>query len=383
MNKILKPVLFLLCAASFVACEKDRILPVENTASAKLPHVDFEYVAQTDPFTFEFKSKSADYKILEWRFGDDSLSTQTSPTHMFLRDGKYEVVLTAIAEDGGKSKKLVVVNIEAERVAKIVALPNGTENTVKFKITSTADIKSALWDFGDKTTSKELEPAKTYEAGKLFIAKVTLTTKNGAQAIIKKLVSSNGTLADVTKQFIKNSGNISAADGPPFIASQRVGGRWGIVADWNVNDAVKQREGNMGSWDQWEGNSMSMEKWGGGEKEIVNGKIEQTSSAPLAAGQYFYQLQFHDFQVKDKLYNVISKATSLPDADKVETDPNVLGWTKITGSVNNGSTIAPIVFTTAFKLTDQRAVTFGFVATFQQNEQNFKLYQIRLYKQDI
>ncbi|MGY4384376.1 PKD repeat protein [Pedobacter sp. UYP24] len=382
MKKILKPILFLLCAASFAACEKDRILPVESTVSSKLPFVDFEFVPKTDPFTFDFNNKSTNYKSLEWRFGDDSLSTEVSPNHMFPRDGKYEVVLTATSLDGAKGKKLIIVDIQADKVAKIVALPNGTLNTVKFKISTTAELKSAKWDFGDGTTSTELEPTKAYAVGKLFTAKVVLTTKNGAQANVKKLVSSNGTLEDVTKQFLKNTGNANANDGPPFIAAQRVGGRWGIVADWNVNAAVKQREGNMGSWDQWEGNTMSMEKWGGGEFEIVDGKIQQTSLAPLPAGQYFYQIGFHDFSVKDKLYNAVSKATSLPDANNVETDPNVLGWTKISGSNSSGTPGSPITYTTAFNLAEQRTVTFGFVATFQQNEQNFKLYQVKLYRQD-
>lgn len=368
MNKILKPILFLFCAASIVACEKDRILPVENTDSADRPFVDFESSAKDDPFTFEFNNKSTNFKSVEWRFGDDSLSTETSPTHMFPRDGRYEVILTATSADGAKAKKLVVVNIEADKVAKIVALPNGTPNTVKFRISTAAELESAVWDFGDGTTSTELEPAKAYAEGQLFTAKVVLTTKKGAQANVTKLVSANGSLEDVTTQFLLNTG-------PKFVASERVGSRWGVVADWRVNAAVRQREGGMGGWDEWEGNSMSMEKWGG-ETDIINGKIEQTSLVPLPAGKYFYELKFHDFQVKDKLYNVISKADNLPDVNNVETDPNVVGWLKFNGN-------APLISTTAFTLTEQRTVTFGFVATFQQSDQNFKLTQIKLYRQDI
>ncbi|MBC7565586.1 MAG: DUF5013 domain-containing protein [Pedobacter sp.] len=367
MNKILKPILFLFCAATIVACEKDRVLPIDNTEIGERPFVDYEIVAKDDPFTFEFKNKSTNFKAMEWRFGDDSLSREVSPTHLFLKDGKYEVVLTAISETGATAKKLVVVKIDAEKVAKVVALPNGTANTVKFRIATTAQVKSAKWDFGDGTTSTELEPAKAYADGKLFTAKVVLTTINGSQATVSKLVSSNGTLEEVTTQFIKNAG-------PKFAASERVGGRWGVVADWRVNQAVRQREGGMGGWDEWEGNSMSMEKWGG-EPDIVNGKIEQTSLVELPVGKYFYVLQFHDFQVKDKLYNVISKANNLPDVNNVETDANVLGFLKLSG---NG----PLNSTTPFEIKEVRKVTFGFAATFQQSDQNFKLTSIKLYRQD-
>ena len=368
MNKILKPILFLFCAVAILACEKDRIVPAENTETGERPVVDYEIVQQTDPFTFEFKNKSSNYKTLEWRFGDDSLSRDQSPTHMFLRDGRYEVVLTAFSETGASAKKLVVVTIDAEKVAKIVALPNGTPNTVKFTISSAAEIASASWDFGDTTVSNELQPSKLYKsAERLYTSKVTLTTAKGAQATITKLITSGGSLQEVTSQFIINAG-------PKFVASQRVGSRWGVVADWRVNQAVRQREGGMGGWDEWEGNSMSMEKWGG-EQDIVNGKIEQTSLVPLPVGKYFYALQFHDFQVKDKLYNVISKANSLPDIDKVETDGDVIGRRLFNGN-------APLFSTTAFNITEPRMVTFGFVATFQQADQNFKLTSIKLYRQD-
>lgn len=367
MNKILKPILFLFCAATIVACEKDRVIPVDNTESGERPFVDYEIVPQTDPFTFEFKNKSTSYKSLEWRFGDDSLSREASPTHMFLRDGKYEVVLTAIAESGATAKKLVVVNIDAEKVAQILARPTGTPNTVKFTITSAADIAGASWDFGDQTNSTDLQPSKTYSPELLYTSKVTLTTKKGAQATITKLISSDGSLQEVTKQFIVNAG-------PKFVASQRVGSRWGVVSDWRVNQAVRQREGGMGGWDEWEGNSMSMEKWGG-EPDIVNGKIEQTSLVPLPVGRYFYQLRFHDFQVKDKLYNVVSKANSLPDIDNVETDANVVGRLRLSG---NG----PLLSVTPFNILEARTVTFGFVATFQQSDQNFKLSEIKLYRQE-
>jgi PKD repeat protein len=365
MNKILKPILFLFFAASFVACEKDQVLPVENAEVGERPFVDFDFAMKDDPFTFEFTNKSTNFKKIEWRFGDDSLSSSVSPTHLFLKDGKYEVVMTATSESGATARKLKVITIVAENVAKITARPSGAANTVKFKINTTANVKSAKWEFGDGTTSNEVEPVKAYTEGQLFTAKVVLTTVNNSTATVNKLVSSDGSVEEVTSQFIKNAG-------PKFIASERVGSRWGVVADWRVNKAVRQREGGMGGWDEWEGNSMSMEKWGG-EPDIVNGKIEQTSLAPLPPGKYFYALKFHDFSVKDKLYNIISKAGSLPDVDNALTDANVIGRLSFSGG-------APLESTTPFVVTESRTVTFGFVATFQQSDQNFKLTHIKLYR---
>src|SRR5690606_22754533 len=140
----------------------------------------------------------------------------------------------------------------------------------------TADISSITWDFGDNTTSDEISPTKAYEQGKLYTATMNVTTKKGAFAAVKKLVSSNGTIIDVSNDYLLNTG-------PKFVASERFGNRWGVVADWRVNEAVRQRDGGMGGWDEWEGNSMSMESWGG-EPDIINGKIQQTLLEDLPAG---------------------------------------------------------------------------------------------------
>jgi len=59
----------------------------------------------------------------------------------------------------------------------------------------------------------------------------------------------------------------------------------------------------------------------------------------------------------------------------VEKDANVIGLTKFMG---NG----PLLQTTGFKLNQSGKVTIGFVSTFLQSDQNFKLTQVRLYKLD-
>lgn len=367
LNALIKPLLCILCAVSLISCDKKNSDFIEPDVSEKRPFVDYEIVRGDDPFTFKFENKSTDYEVLEWRFGDDSLSTEVSPTHMYFKDGIYEVNLKATAADGSTARKLVKVEIKPESVAALSAVETSVVNTVRFSAVSTANIASIEWDFGDNTTSEETSPTKAYEEGKLYTATMTVTTDKGSVATVKKLVSSNGTIIDVTNDYLLNTG-------PKFVASERFGSRWGVVADWRVNDAVRQRDGGMGGWDEWEGNSMSMESWGA-EPDIINGKIQQTLLEDLPAGKYFYQMSFHDFQVKDLLYNVVAKGTEIPDVDKITTDPNVLGYTKFTG---NG----PILQTTAFQLNEAGPVTIGFASTFTQSDQNFKLTQVRLYKKD-
>ena len=373
LNALIKPLLCIVCAVSLISCDKKNTDFIEPDVSEKRPFVDYEVVRGDDPFTFKFENKSTDYEKLEWRFGDDSLSTEVSPTHMYFKDGVYEVNLKATAADGSTARKLVKVEIKPESVATLSAVETSVVNTVKFSAVSTANIASIKWDFGDKTTSEEISPTKAYAAGKLYTASMIVTTDKGSKATVKKLVSSNGSIVDITGEHLLNVG-------PPFVAAERFGGRWGVVADWRVNAAVRQREGGMGGWDEWEGNTMSMESWGG-EPDIINGKIQQTLLKPLTPGKYFYQISFHDYSAKDQLYNVVAKGNELPDVDNVTTDANVLGFTKLTGSFS-GTKEDPVVHTTAFQVTQEGPVTVGFVATFIQPDQNFKLYQVRLYKKD-
>ncbi|MES2456016.1 MAG: DUF5013 domain-containing protein [Bacteroidota bacterium] len=369
MKRVFKPFLGLFFACSLFACSGDKDVVDEQLQDQKRPTVDYEVVQGDDPFTFTFQNKSANYKELEWRFGDDSLSKQESPSHVFLANGKYEVNLKATAADGSTARKLVVVTVDPEKVAKIRVVTTGVPREVNFSaVASGAEIKSVAWDFGDGTKSEALSPNKVYEEGKLFTATATITTKKGSIASIKRVVTSNGVIVDVTDQFLLNTG-------PKFRTSARFGSRWGVVADWRVNAAVRQREGGMGGWDEWEGNSMSMESWGG-EPDIENGKIEQTSLVPLPAGQYYYEMKFHDFQIKDLLYNVVTTDGNLPDVDKVTTDTKVVGYTKFMGN-------APLLVYTSFKLNQASPVTIGFVSTFLQNDQNFKLTYVRIYRQVV
>lgn len=372
MKKAFRPLLALFCACLLFACSNSDNIVDEQLQDQKRPTVKYEVVPGDDPFTFSFENGSENYKSLEWRFGDDSVSYEKSPSHVYLSDGKFEVTLKATAEDGSTARKVYVITIDPEEVGKIVALKTGAPDEVRFTATSTAQIVSANWDFGDKSpVSTELSPTHKYEAGKLFFANATITTNKGSVVRVKKLVSSNGTLVEVINKYLVNTG-------PVFKAAQRVGDRWGIVADWRVNQAVKQRTGGMGSWDQWQGNTMSMEKWGG-EPDIVNGKIEQTSLIPLPAGQYYYELKYWDFQIKDKMYLVAAKGDVLPDVDKVENNPDVLGYLKISGNQSDGK--GPLLYN-AFRVPTPQIVTFGFVATFTQSDQTMKLQEMRLYRQD-
>jgi PKD repeat protein len=218
MKKLMRSLVFLCCVAAIVSCAKNESGNDPLEPELKRPFTDFTIVPGDDPFSFEFQNKSANYKTLEWRFGDDSLSTEVSPKHTFLKTGIYEVNLKATSEVGTTARKLLVININADSVAKITAQKTGVANEVKLNLSTKATIASLLWDFGDNTTSNTVSPTKTYESGKMYTLKLKVITNKGSVVEVSKFVTTEGTVADVTTTaslsvLKENGGGVNANEG--------------------------------------------------------------------------------------------------------------------------------------------------------------------------
>jgi hypothetical protein len=210
MNKIFKPFLLLALSAILVSCEKDQVLVEEVPASEKLPLVDYSIIPGDDPFTFNFENKSSGYEKVEWRFGDDTLTTVVSPSHVFLAPGLYQVDLQAFNSELGVSRKLVDINIIADSVVKIVANKTGIANEVKFSINSKAKIASAKWTFNDvspSATSESLTPTRTYQPGTFNNFTVVVTTDKGSVIELDKNATSQGVVENITQKALSFVGS--------------------------------------------------------------------------------------------------------------------------------------------------------------------------------
>ncbi len=146
-------------------------------------------------------------------FGDDSLSTDVSPEHVFLATGRYEVNLTAISETGATARKLLVINIDPNDVVKVDAVKTGVENEVKFNILSTANIGSVEWKFNAEHSSTELSPVMTYGAGTLNPVQIKVTTSKGSVVELEKFATTEGVVTNVTN-LVKSSVSKDNGGGP-------------------------------------------------------------------------------------------------------------------------------------------------------------------------
>ncbi|MES2810772.1 MAG: PKD domain-containing protein, partial [Bacteroidota bacterium] len=141
LNQKIKPLAILLCLATMASCKKaSETAVIEQPVINPISNFEFKVDPQ-DAFKYEFKDLSAKYKKLEWRFGDDSISTNPNPTHIFATTGKYMVELRTTSTTGNVSKKVAEVFINPENVVKINVEKSSVLNEVKF---DTARVKLTL-----------------------------------------------------------------------------------------------------------------------------------------------------------------------------------------------------------------------------------------------
>ncbi|MGY3054184.1 PKD repeat protein [Pedobacter sp. UYEF25] len=359
MNKLLISFVLFFCTVALLSCSKKGDVQVDPV-SVNRPLVDYAIVPGDDPFTFKFENTSKDYKELEWRFGDDSLSTAVSPEHVYLKPGIFDVTLKATSADGSTAKKLLTIKIVADSVANFFAEKTAVANTVKFSSDTKATIKSFKWTFHDGTTSTDANPEKTYIPNKFFDATLDLVTAKGSVVQLTRKVTTGGSLVEITDSYLRNVNR-------PFKTISK-DSRWGVLADWTVTDAVKQRPNNQGSVD---GDNMSMESWCG-EAFITNGKIYQTLD--LKAGTYYMSANFNDYTINGpgNSYMVMAEGGMLPDVNDVPTKP-VGSYYRFTGT-------QPLDVVVGMTIANASKVSLGFSATMEANCQNFRLNSMKLYK---
>ncbi len=143
------------------------------------------------PATIAFTNTSSSNTPLtyQWNFGDGTTSTQAALTHVYSTAGNYPVKLFIRNATGCVDSIIKTISVSFDAgTASIVAPPSVCEkDTVRFINASTPATTAALWNFGDGTTSTDINPIKTYQLP-------------GTYAV--KLINMNGTCSDTTTRSI-------------------------------------------------------------------------------------------------------------------------------------------------------------------------------------
>lgn len=138
----------------------------------------------------------------------------------------------------------------------------------------------------------------------------------------------------------------------PFEVAE-AGGRWGTLADWISNEAVKNHDG-YGGWDSRNGFNIES---GWGAPGIVNGKIYQTVTAGAASFSLNVEFNAHNYSEEDEggFFIVIAKGEGLPDVEELATAPEVLGYERVTSGKMN--------YSVNFTVDEMTEISVGVVTT--------------------
>jgi PKD repeat protein len=118
-----------------------------------------------------------------WDFGDNNVSNEQNPSHMFNVAGNYVVSLT-VTGPGGSDNEQTTISVAPAVVppnAAFVANPTSgaAPQSVQFTDQSTGDIGSWAWNFGDGSTSNEQNPSYTFNTAGDWTVMLTVTGTDG------------------------------------------------------------------------------------------------------------------------------------------------------------------------------------------------------------
>lgn len=294
------------------------------------------------------------------------------PDDNYTEDNSLMIIPIAFSLQGDPSESFSAnITVNEDTVNELIS-GNVLENTVllsaeKYSFPAVVKFNAMENEAILDLTIRKSDLAQLVEEDKKFAVGFTLSEPSlhlldpEKKSIIVVIDPSYFAFRDVTSQYVMNPG-------PNFEKNDWDGVRWGILADWYVSDAVKNKEGEMGSWDG-EVEAISMEKWGGDEPDIINGKISQTVTLP--AGEYNFTADFYEHQIWDGLYITVAEGSELPDTDNVET--NALAYAYVEGQ----NLVGPS-YSVPFVLEAETQVTFGFVSTFTDVQQFFTVEKVKL-----
>jgi len=146
----------------------------ETSTSTKIIRVlgvEAEFTSNTTfgcgPLPVQFTDQSQGAGSWLWDFGDGNSSSDQNPAHTYDLPGQYSVKLTTTSENGCidteiKSDFIQVIGPKVDFLTDVTAGCGPLTVAFTDKTYSGSPIVSWLWNFGDGTTSRSVNPSHTY-----------------------------------------------------------------------------------------------------------------------------------------------------------------------------------------------------------------------------
>lgn len=377
-------------AVGFSACSemddyKDYVKDGEITYTGKIEDVEVHPGHNRILLTGLLKS---DPKItavkLYWNSKDDSLITPINRTAAVdtvslllvnMEENVHNFIFYTVDDQGNLSipknqtgkvygdRYLASLNnrlIESAEMTDTGVLVNWAEagyldGLIATEVLYTDENDNQLSAFQDANSEESAMILKEYKSGTTFSYRSLFMPDTMAIDTFYTSYNVQGVLAEITDQYIANAGD-------PFEYSSWDGSRWGILADWITNDAIKNANGYGGYESRSGVGNISMEA-GWGLPDARNGKIHQIIDLP--AGKYSFEIDLGTNGSGGTKYIVAGLGNELPDFD----DVSELALAYADVSLEKIS----------FELSEPATLAIGFVCDLPGDGEYCKISAVRLY----
>lgn len=173
MKKIMNIFIISLLAVLFVTCSEDEII---KSVVIEGPKPVANFTVARNEMVLTFTNNSTEAKTYYWEFGDGTSSTERSPSpRTYASTGIYRIVLTVKSAAGyaDKTEETIVI---AGDVEAFFTFFRGDGLSMNFDARPSANAKSVVWDFGDKSNpSTDFVTQHTFPAEGTYEVKLTAT----------------------------------------------------------------------------------------------------------------------------------------------------------------------------------------------------------------
>lgn len=133
-------------------------------------------------------STSSPLASWSWNFGDGQSGGVQNPVHTYSAAGSYTVLLTARNAVGCSVNASHNVIVKPVPVPNFAVTPTCLSDSVHFTYTGTGPVTNYYWDFGNGTTSTQINPAVLYtSAGTKNVSLITVTGDGCRDTVTKSV----------------------------------------------------------------------------------------------------------------------------------------------------------------------------------------------------
>ncbi len=202
-----------------------------------LPVADFSAISACPGDTIRFNDLSSvatGSLSHSWDFGDGSGSSiLPSPSHVYTLEGTYSVRLAVASSFSCVDTIIKAVTVYPVPIAAFSADSVCDGEVVSFDNMSTiaSGTVNYAWDFGDGTTSSNIEPTHTYAASGTYTVSLEATSANGC-------TDSTGQVVVVYPQPVASFTAPNTCDGDTVFFTNPSAGDTTVTFSWNFGDGI-------------------------------------------------------------------------------------------------------------------------------------------------